>query len=269
MILSEEEKNRIENIEIPKSIRNLETRGLELQNFSQQLLNDRAKEYCVHGVLRRVFTLLHCLKRISIITPPNRTEHISFDEKGDITAYLHCFIINLYGAINNLALILYHEKLSDKEKKKIPERDVYFSSIEIQKYFSAGLKKRYEDFNEWVKFFNEQRHPIAHRIPIYLIPYFFQNVEEKNKEKQLKEKFYRSSNVEERRKILEEMDTLGVYAPAFTGSLYDGKTKIVPLWQILADANTLDDLIKVFIDSFEHGNSYPGKYESNIPKVEF
>jgi hypothetical protein len=40
MILSEEEKNRIENIEIPKSIRNLETRALELQNFSRRLLND-------------------------------------------------------------------------------------------------------------------------------------------------------------------------------------------------------------------------------------
>src|SRR3569832_2387200 len=71
--------------------------------FFLNLKSPRAKEYLEHGVCRWFSVLERSIERIYEIFPPDRKEKLTRDELSDVQIYLHAFVINLFGILDNLA----------------------------------------------------------------------------------------------------------------------------------------------------------------------
>lgn len=89
----------------------------------------RANEFLQHGFLRRFSILIHCIAKVFEIYPPERIEILTRYERLDIEIYIQTFIINLYGAIDNLAWIVNAEKQLKLDCSKVSLYCKKFKSI--------------------------------------------------------------------------------------------------------------------------------------------
>src|SRR5690606_35093853 len=97
-------------------------------HLSEQLQSQKAIEYLLHGVLRRLAHIQHCMGKIFSIFPPERTQLLSREERYDLVSYLHTYAINLAGLLDNWAWVYVYEKelYSESDKKKLGRHDVAF-----------------------------------------------------------------------------------------------------------------------------------------------
>src|SRR5688572_3407025 len=69
------------------------------------LKNPRAQEFARHGFARRVNVMARCIVNVFDDIPPERTELPSHDELTDATINIQSFVVNVFGAVDNLAWI--------------------------------------------------------------------------------------------------------------------------------------------------------------------
>jgi len=100
-------------------------------NFLQQtfLLHDKlntqkAREYLLHGVGRRLRIIDRCCENIATVYPPDRKAKLTRAELADIGINLHAFFINISGYFDNLAWIIVFEK---KQEKNIDKKMLAYS----------------------------------------------------------------------------------------------------------------------------------------------
>ena len=77
--------------------------------FAGRMGNERAKEYILHGVSRRLDLLQRCIDKMFMLFPANRMEKLTQSDQQDIVINLHAFLINIYGIIENIGLALAYE----------------------------------------------------------------------------------------------------------------------------------------------------------------
>ena len=94
--------------------------------YAQSLKKDRAKEFMVQGVGRRLWIIYRSIVNIFRLFPPEQINPLPSDDRIDVEINHHAFLINVYGTLENLALAAAHEKdLIGKVKQgKIPRKDV-------------------------------------------------------------------------------------------------------------------------------------------------
>jgi hypothetical protein len=137
-------------------LREIENLWLSLaRDLAPSLTIERAQEYIVHGICRRLVTMGRCIDNIFTIFPSDRTTLLSEKERSDVQINLHAFFINLHGVPDNLAWILVLEnKLiidpgriglfsRDKDMKSLLPKDVrkYLRSKTIKTWHQAYAKK--------------------------------------------------------------------------------------------------------------------------------
>lgn len=215
---------------------------------STSLKEKRAKEYLLHGVGRRLRIINRCLKNISSIFPPEREDLLNSDELADVNINLHAFFINIYGVLDNLAWVVIHEK---KLASQVNKRDVgLFSkkmkghySTEFQKYLDSDLMKKWAD-----QHLINYRDALAHRIPLYVPPKSL-TTEQIELENQIEEKIQESLesyDFDLVDRLSEEKKVLGSVVPYFTHSLTENEVYTNIHFQILADSNTIEQVINKF-----------------------
>lgn len=161
--------------------RELKTVLRELQNlsltivceFAPSLKVERAREYALHGVGRRVRTIRRCLENIFFIFPVERTALLSNDERCDVEINLHAFVINVYGLQDNLAWVYVMEK-NMISKIKNGRIGVSLFKKSTQEYLPTSLCEylRSETMTNWHKDYSQDyRDALAHRIPLYIPPF--------------------------------------------------------------------------------------------------
>ncbi len=93
----------------------------KLWDLSNNLKEEKAKEYLLHGAMRRLRIIQRCIENIFTIFPLERKTLLEQNELDDVMINLHAFFIDIFGFLDNLAWVVIHEKrLADKiEKKKI------------------------------------------------------------------------------------------------------------------------------------------------------
>lgn len=218
---------------------------MNLIPLTHRLKNPNAIENLCQGVMRRGFVNAHCLRRIYEISPPTRTNPLTHEEREDITVFLLTFLFNVSGIIDNLSWIWFYEKkICEKEDPEKFKFKVHLFDKDFKKYLTDEVKKELQIFNKWQNHIKNFRDPIAHRIPLYVIPYFLDE-EGARKHKLLVEKFNNETDIDERKRLLEEMDNCGVYEPAYMHSFSEESPLVAMHPQLLADTNTIIELIKI------------------------
>jgi hypothetical protein len=217
----------------------------KLYSFSNRLKNQNAIENLCQGVIRRGFINAHCLRRIYQISPPTRTNSLTFEEGKDINVFLLTFLFNVSGIIDNLSWIWFYENnIHEKEDPEKYKFNVHLFNKDFKKYLTDEVKKEIQKFDNWLIHIKTFRDPIAHRIPPYVIPYFLDE-EGARKHKLLVDKFNIETDIEERDRLLKEMDNCGVYEPAYMHSASEGSPIVAMHAQLLTDTNTIIELVKI------------------------
>jgi len=133
---------------------------------------DHAKEFGTHGLCRRLNMLEHCIDRIFEDVPadePPSTRAALMDA----TAFIQTFVINVYGAIDNLAHIWCDEcDVRDKQGRHLaPMRIGLTPKNEIVRLsLPADVQLYLAEHDAWFAYLENYRHALAHRIPLYIPP---------------------------------------------------------------------------------------------------
>jgi len=87
--------------------------------ITRQYRKPETSELVRHGLLRRLATLKHCIERTFDVLPPDMVDPDD-DALMDATSLVQTFVINLFGAIDNLATIWCWESDLRKPNGKVP-----------------------------------------------------------------------------------------------------------------------------------------------------
>jgi hypothetical protein len=222
--------------------------------LSPKLKNARAQEYLQHGVCRRLGVLERSIRRIFEIFPPNRKNKLTRDELSDVQIYLHAFVINLFGTLDNLAWVYVLEH--DLEKKVGGHKGVGLYTKNTQSILPSDLRAyiNLDSTREWYeKYVKNYRDALAHRIPLY-VPPFMLTAAEAPKWEELDDRIWKcmqNQEFEELVRLKREQENLGVICDTFAHSLSELEAKTLHIHaQVLSDGATILELCDVYRASF-------------------
>ncbi len=228
---------------------------LQSLRASGSIANEKSKVYLNEGFGRRVGILKHCLTNIFRQFPPNTSELLTKEELHDVQIALHAFVMNLYGAFENLAwaFVIRHDLMS---KFKTANRVGMFSK-DLRTCMPEPIATHLtsETFSSWSKLYlKNYRDSLAHRISPY-IPFAVFSNQQANRLIELdglEITNLRSRDWAELEKNQAERDSLGSPSFVFLTSLLDiDGVSPKPIWlhpQLLCDSMTLIEFSLVFFD---------------------
>ena len=169
----------------------------KMNNFSKGLKSKDAVNEYKGGFSLRILLLNESIFKIITIAPPTRAKQLTLDEYCELNVNFHGFHLHLFGALENLAWIWFHEKNDGKYLTKNDSKTVVSLFKEkFVDYFNHNdrMFKLHEDYKDWHMFFSEYRDPTVHRIPM-IVSYMYRdgekllvgNINDKNKP----EEFYK------------------------------------------------------------------------------
>ncbi len=231
---------------------------MKISIFSNRIAKERAKEYILHGVMRRLFILYRCLENIITLFPADRVEMLAYEARIDLEINLHCFLINTYGLIENLALAIAieNEIVRDEAEEKRQKNQLGLFKKTLMDRMSPELRDYLNNpqMRSWYhEYARNYRDALAHRIPPYVPPSGLNKEERLQFEKLNKELAELSKQGYSQRysEIIEEQSSLGIASPFYLHSLLE---KAKPLYlhsQVIADYRTIEELIAMVIANFK------------------
>ncbi|AEF84127.1 conserved hypothetical protein [Treponema primitia ZAS-2] len=219
--------------------------------------NNKAREYLIHGVNRRINILNQCIENIFEIYPPDRNTLLGLSNVTTICINLHAFLINVYGIIENLSLFIAYENnlfdpsISEKKQRNkmgLYKKDFYIKlNDNLKNHFSSEKSQAW--YNEYAK---NYRDALAHRIPPYVPPMELSDEDIKMRN-EIEEKInnYKAdgTNYNELHEMLNKTWTIGSPANYFLHS-FSEKSKLVPIHiQIINDMITIKEMIFIVLDN--------------------
>jgi len=170
MIYSAEQIEQIKREE-SKVLHNLNELWMTLiSHLAPTLESDRAKEYLLHGICRRLDVLHRCIRNVFDIFPVSREDLLTDVETRNIEINLHAFTINIYGLLDNVAWVFVFEN-SLEDKIRGGRRSVGLFSKHTMKHFPERTKQylNSERMKAWYgDYAKNYRDALAHRIPPYV-----------------------------------------------------------------------------------------------------
>ena len=243
----------------------------KILKLSERLNEDKAKEYLLQGVARRLDVIERCVENVYSIFPLQRKELLSHDELKDVDINLHAFIVNVFGILENLAWVLIHEKgltnILDKKKVGLFKKETKSRlSSEFRQYLDSNSIKAWHD-----QFLANYRDALSHRIPLYVPPKALTSEQKEQvvqAEKQLNDSI-RLCDFDTMKKILDEDERIGDPCPLFIHSISEEDSKhIVFHAQIIADFNTVEEVVNKFCETFDgHYIPMPFKMEEWLQNI--
>lgn len=132
----------------------------------------KGREYGQQGFCRRVKLMTRCVENVFRILPPSNTVVPNDRDVLDCTSSLQAFIINAFGALDNLAWILVCERnITRLNGAPLPPAAVGLRRPEVLRGLSRNLQHALGEFEDWFEYLESFRHSLAHRIPLYIPPY--------------------------------------------------------------------------------------------------
>ena len=220
--------------------------------FSLRLTNEAAYEYVRHGFIRRLGTLKRCIENVYSIYPPERSDKPSRDECLDLAINLQSFISNIFGCIDNLAWIWVKEnELRDNRGRPLRGQQVGLRSgyDAVRESFSTEFQQYLIRRDDWFRNLEGFRHALAHRIPLYVIPYTLHpdKLQTHNNLEEGKREAFRKRDFQTYDLLDAQQEDLGQFTPYMTHSLAEGAPLVPFHFQILADWNTVVEMADEFL----------------------
>lgn len=143
--------------------------------FAHRFRSARAREMMQHGLSRRLSDLSHGVDRVFEILPPD-AEAPSQRDLRDATAFLQAFVINVFGAVDNVAWMWASEAdPRDARGRPLRRGQIGFTPDHalLRETVSEGTRAYLEATDQWFGYLEDYRHALAHRIPLYIPPKMF------------------------------------------------------------------------------------------------
>ena len=135
-------------------------------------LNEQAREHALYGISRRLSTIHECFSFFFSEVPPEINYEIDRELRATCDIHLHAYLINLCGIMDNIAWMwAYSSGLQDRvdlERNRV--RIGLFNNWFIPN-LPLALQELVNTYRDWYEFTIDHRHPTAHRIPPYIVPY--------------------------------------------------------------------------------------------------
>jgi len=233
---------------------------LRLIALGSTLSTDKAKEYCMQGVARRLGTLTRCIENIYRIFPINRTQLLPREDLLDLGINLHAFMVNISGLFDNLAWVYAFENdlVGDRKDGKLHRNSIGLFSRDFQQRLPDPLSVylQSDHLGEWfAEYSKNYRDAVAHRIPLYVPPSILTGEAQKRYlelEAQIQDlDLTQLGNLELYRKILDEQKLLGKASPLFVHSTSEIGRPMYIHAQVLADYATVEEVVSKFCDHFQ------------------
>ena len=210
---------------------------------------ERAREYAHHGFCRRLEVLRRCIDRLFELLPPDRTEIPEDDVVLDATIYLQAFMFNVFGCIDNLAHVWVQEnRVMGSDGKELPDRKVGFSKTNREVLESLPIAIRCyltsDRFQLWSRQLANFRHALAHRIPLYILPFvvYDHDMDEFKAIGDRIDDAARRGDYEHAVNLMSEQRSVGTFRAEATHSFSEGAHRMMVHAQMLADFHTVEDL---------------------------
>lgn len=240
--------------------------AIKVNAFSKTLGNENAIEYLQHGLLRRLWILYRCITSIFRLFPPDRIQPLKPRDRLDVEIYLHAFLINVYGALDNLALaIAYENKLTGADPdSSFDPKAVNLFERRFKKHLNGNLGDylRRDTITSWYRdYATNYRHALAHRIPPYVPPATWNN-EDKNRYEQLNskiEELLAAGEFGQVEFLQAEQENLGRSNPLFMHSFTEEAKPIYLHPQLVTDFVTVEEIVTTGIDHFYPASEEPKK----------
>lgn len=224
--------------------------------------HEQSRLLVTHGLGRRLMTLTRCIKRVYGLIPPDE-EAPSREELQDAAIFLQSFLINVFGAQDNLACLwVWESGLQHNGREVRPEWiGLRPGNTVVRNSLSPQLREYLESMTGWFDYLENYRHALAHRIPLYIPPKRLDEEEVKEYrrlEASLVEAI-RHSDFERYGAIMAEQARLGVFEPWMMHSYGPTDTDGRPVrfhGQMVCDLATVVDLGERMIaelDALERG----------------
>lgn len=205
------------------------------------------REYGIHGVGRRFGFLRTCITNLFDSVPPDQDSPPAEKNLNDAIINLHAFIINTFGAIDNLAWVWVYERLTKEGKKPLPRIKVGLRAAHAG--VVASLSQPFAEFlislEPWFTYLEDFRHSLAHRIPLYIPPYTVpDHLVETHQELELRRReALRRGDTRTYKKLGEQQQSIAGFSPVMIHSFTDKNTGPVPIHQqVLRDFKTVEQL---------------------------
>lgn len=211
------------------------------------LKSEKAREYVLHGICRRLMIVKQCIENIFTLYPLDRTSLLSNEERTNLEINLHAFLINIHGIPDNLAwaYVLEHDT---EINPKLKERQVGLFKEETKKHLPAEVRECVNSavLSRWHKQYAKvYRDSLAHRIPPY-IPSSALTPAHQAQYKELEARMtqaIKEGDIDRAKKLLDEQSAIGSICGAFKHSLSESTSMLLHP-QIIVDAKTVMHIIR-------------------------
>lgn len=255
MIAQEERKsywgpNALAEIETAYQSIDPEKNDLLLKYTRFQFSTNKGQEYAHHGFLHRVGILNQCIHNIFLITPPDQIDRISTKQSNDLSINLQAFVANVFGCLDNIAWIWVHHNEIEIEKTQVGLKPKH---KKLRDSLPTEFQKILESSDNWFEYIEGYRDALAHRIPLYVLP-FSLNPTELELYNQLENQKWEALLARDIGKcddIDGQQDLLGRFYPWMQHSFSETKAPMAYHGQILSDWKTIIHLGKNFLTALE------------------
>ena len=228
-----------------------------IRDIGPELKVERAREFVLQGVCRRLNIIQRCIRNIFSIVPVDRTRLMNNDERADVGINLHAFLINIHGVPDNLAWAYLLERRIILKPHRVGLFNTEHTQLHLPQEVQDYLKS--SKIIEWHRSYAKNfRDALTHRIPPYIAPYVL-TPGQQEKYQQLEEKISQAETTgafDRALALTEEQDACGSICMAFSQSFLD-KDACAPALlhpQVLADARTVMEIITVLRPHLSQSN---------------
>jgi len=225
----------------------------KLSELNTKLKNNKAQEYLMHGVGRRIVILSRCMDNVFKIFPLEKADLLSKDELTDLAINLHAFFVNIAGIFDNLGWVFIYENnlFGEPKEGKVNKYGVGLFNKKTQKYLNPKLSEYLTSTKnqDWYKNYSKiYRDALAHRIPLYVPPAALDN-KEAEEHLLLERSLWDFSSIDKIGQhdiIREQQSQLGKPCFFFVHSLNEGGRLMLLHAQIITDYLTIEEIVQKF-----------------------
>lgn len=161
-------------------------RELTEQLIERAWTTDLGREHAVHGAARRLAILYQCIEAVFELIPPSADDTLDRVVRLRGTVFIQSFVLNAFGFVDNLAHVFVAERAIRGDNGRPLGRlaiGLRPRNAAVRASLSAEGQAELAAFDNWFAYLTDFRDHLAHRIPLYIIPFIVAPEDEEEHER--------------------------------------------------------------------------------------